>query len=127
MSAPTDRRYSTTHEWCKLEGDKAVMGLTQFAVDQLTDITFIELPAPGTKVKAGQPMGQVESVKAANDIFSPISGEVLEINQQVVERPSILNSDAHEAGWLVKIKPSNKTEMDALLDPAAYDELAREH
>jgi glycine cleavage system H protein len=126
MSAPTDRRYSQTHEWCKLEGEQAVMGLTQFAVDQLTDITFIELPAVGAKVKAGQPMGLVESVKAANDLYSPISGEVVGTNAAAVETPSLLNSDPYKAGWLVRIKPSQKAELDSLLDAAAYDKLCEQ-
>jgi glycine cleavage system H protein len=123
MGAPTDRRYSQTHEWCKLEGASAVMGLTKFAVDQLTDITFIGLPAPGTKLTAGQPLGQVESVKAANDIYAPISGEVVEINQAAVDEPSLLNSDPFEAGWLVRIKSSKPAEMDDLLDVGAYEQL----
>lgn len=123
MGAPTDRRYTQTHEWCKLEGATAVMGLTQFAVDQLTDITFIELPAKGTKLTAGQPIGQVESVKAANDINSPISGEVIETNQAAVETPSLLNSDPFNSAWLVRIKPGKPSEMDQLLDAGAYDKL----
>ena len=126
MSAPTDRRYSQTHEWCKLEGGEAVIGLTRFAVDQLTDITFIELPAPGTKLTAGQPLGQVESVKAANDICAPISGEVVQANQAAVDEPSVLNGDPFEAGWLVRIRPARPAEMDELLDAAAYDKLCEQ-
>ena len=123
MSVPTDRRYTQTHEWCKLEGPRAVMGLTKFAVDQLTDITFVELPAVGTKLTAGEPLGQVESVKAANDIYAPISGEVLEVNQAAIEKPSLLNEDPFGAGWLVRLKPDKAAEMTDLLDAAAYQKL----
>jgi glycine cleavage system H protein len=123
MSVPTDRRYTQTHEWCKLEGSQAVIGLTKFAVDQLTDITFMELPAPGTKVAAGGFLAQVESVKAANDVYSPISGEVLEVNQAAVKKTSIVNDDPFGAGWLVRLKTDNAAELDELLDAPAYEKL----
>ncbi len=123
MSVPTDRKYAESHEWVKMDGGKAIIGLTKFAVDQLTDITFLELPKPGTKISAGTPCGVVESVKAANDVFSPISGVVEEFNQAAVDDPSLLNRDAHEAGWLIKAKATNPKEFDNLLDPAAYEKL----
>lgn len=126
MAVPTDRRYSQTHEWCKPEGSQAVIGLTKFAVDQLTDITFLGLPEPGAKLTAGQPLGQVESVKAANDIYAPVGGEVLEMNRAAVANPATLNEDPFGAGWLVRIRPGDPVELEALLDAAAYERLIAE-
>lgn len=126
MPVPTDRRYTQTHEWCKPEGPQVVIGLTKFAVDQLTDITFLGLPAPGAKLSAGQPLGQVESVKAANDIYAPVGGEVLEMNRAAVANPATLNEDPFGAGWLVRIRPGDPVELEALLDAAAYERLIAE-
>ena len=123
MPVPTDRRYTQTHEWCKPEGPQVVIGLTKFAVDQLTDITFLGLPAPGAKLSAGQPLGQVESVKAANDIYAPIGGQVLEVNSAAVDNPALLNEDPFGAGWLVRVSPGSPAEMDRLMDAAAYEQL----
>ena len=122
MSVPTDRRYARTHEWCKLEGGRAVVGITQFAADQLTDITFVELPAVGTKVEAGKPCGQIESVKSAGDLYAPVSGEVAAVNDALTDEPGLVNRDPFGTGWFVMIRPGNAGEMDGLLDAAAYEQ-----
>ena len=122
MAVPTDRRYSQTHEWCKKEGDQAVAGITQFAADQLTDITFVELPAVGTAVKAGEPFGEIESVKSAGDLYAPISGEVTAVNASLADDPGLINRDPFGAGWMIRIKPANPDQYDNLLDSAAYEQ-----
>ena len=124
MAVPTDRRYAQTHEWCKLEAETAVVGLTQFAADQLTDITFVELPDVGTKVTAGTQCGEVESVKAATELYAPVSGEVVEINDALVDAPDLVNRDPFGAAWMIRIAPADVAQMDDLLDAAAYEVLA---
>jgi len=126
MAVPTDRKYTSSHEWCKLDGDVAVVGVTQYAADQLSDITFVELPAVGSAVTAGEPFGEIESVKSAGDMYSPLSGEVLDANQAVADTPALINSDPFAAGWIFKIKPADPAQMDALLAPEAYDALVEE-
>jgi glycine cleavage system H protein len=123
MSTPTDRRYARTHEWCKLEGDRAKVGITQFAADQLTDITFVELPAVGAKVQAGSPCGQIESVKSAGDLYAPISGVVAAVNTALNDEPGLVNKDPFDAGWIIEIRPSEKQEMNDLVDASAYEEM----
>ena len=121
MPAPSDRRYTETHEWCKADGAEVVTGITQFAADQLTDITFLELPEAGTPVTAGQPCGTIESVKSAADLNAPISGEVVAANEAVVANPGLVNEDPLEAGWLLRIRPADPAEVDLLLDAAGYE------
>jgi glycine cleavage system H protein len=120
MPLPTDRKYSESHEWHKLEGSTLTLGLTQFAVDQLTDVTFVEMKPSGFKFKAGSPIGEVESVKTTSDIYCAVDGEVAEVNKAVVDDPSLVNSDPYGKGWLVKIKVGDTAGLNKLMDAAAY-------
>jgi glycine cleavage system H protein len=121
MASPADRSYTKEHEWVKVEGDVATVGITDFAQDQLGDIVYIDLPEPGAAIKQFEKMGEIESVKAVSDLFAPISGEVIEGNAQVVEKPELVNSDAQGEGWLLKVRLSDVTEVDALLSAEDYD------
>jgi glycine cleavage system H protein len=120
MSVPTDRTYLETHEWHKLDGGVVTIGITQIAVDELTDITFVQLPKVGEKVTAGTRWGEVESVKATSDLYSGVSGTVSEINQQLNTNPGLVNSDPYNAGWMIKIKPTNPDEVKKLLSADDY-------
>lgn len=114
-------RYTRTHEWARIEGDVATVGVTDYAQSELGDITYLELPQPGTQVKQGEPMGVIESVKAASDIYSPVSGEVIEANQAVVEAPEKVNQSPYGDAWLVKIRLSDPSEVENLMDAVAYE------
>ena len=120
MAVPADRKYSESHEWHKLEGGVLTLGLTQFAVDQLTDVTYVEMKPAGFKFKPGTTIGEVESVKTTSDIYCAVEGEVTEVNKSVVDDPSLINSDPYGKGWLVKIKVGNTDGMGGLMDAAAY-------
>lgn len=119
-------RYTRTHEWARIEGDVATVGVTDYAQSELGDITYLELPQPGTQVKQGEPMGVIESVKAASDIYSPVSGEVIEANQAVVEAPAKVNQSPYGDAWLVKIRLSDPSELENLMDAAAYEQFLAE-
>ncbi|HTH39550.1 MAG TPA: glycine cleavage system protein GcvH [Rhodocyclaceae bacterium] len=124
MNTPANLKYAKSHEWAKLEADGTVtVGITDHAQEALGDVVFLELPEAGRVEKAGQEVAVVESVKAASDIYAPISGEILEANGAAVDAPESINADAY-AAWLFKIKPSNPAELDALLDAAAYAAVA---
>jgi glycine cleavage system H protein len=112
--------YTRDHEWVKVEGEEATVGITTYASQQLGDVVFVELPEAGRKVKKGEAAAVVESVKAANDVYSPISGEVIESNQALADNPQTVNEAAEAGGWFMKIKVADKSELDALLDEAAY-------
>lgn len=116
-------RYTKDHEWVRMDGDIAVVGITQHAAGQLGDVVFVELPAVGKTFAAHGDMAVVESVKAASDVYAPISGTVVEINQSIVDDPAKVNADPEGASWFVKIKPSERAEFDALMDVAAYKKL----
>ncbi|MBI2855448.1 MAG: glycine cleavage system protein GcvH [Chloroflexi bacterium] len=119
---PDDRHYSREHEWVKRADDGTVwIGITQYAQDQLGDLVFFELPQVGVTLGQMQKLGEVESVKSISDIFSPISGEVLEVNQNVVEHPEVVNEDQYEQGWLVHLRPSDPAEIDQLMSAADYE------
>ena len=120
MSVPDDLRYSKEHEWVRLDGDVATIGITHFAQDQLGDVVFVELPGPGSTVRQFASLGVVESVKAASDIYAPVSGEVVERNVKVIESPELVNSSPFEDGWLVKVKLADKAELTKLLSPGDY-------
>jgi glycine cleavage system H protein len=120
MSAPTDRKYLETHEWHKLSGDTVTIGITQFAADELTDITFVSLPKVGAKLSANKPFGEIESVKATSDLYSGVSGEVVAVNDALSSDPGLVNRDPHEAAWMIKVKLSNAADMDKLLSQADY-------
>jgi glycine cleavage system H protein len=121
MANPADRLYSSSHEWHKVEGDTLTLGLTQFAVDQLTDVTYVEMKKPGFKFKAGEVIGEVESVKTTSDIYCAVDGEVAENNPALADNPGLLNSDPYNAGWLVKVKITDKGGLSKLMDSKTYD------
>jgi len=123
---PSDYRYTKEHEWIKVTGDTGTIGITDYAQHELGDVVFAELPTAGTKVTAGQVFGTVESVKAVSEIFSPVSGEVIEANSALSGTPETVNSDPHGAGWLIKIKLSNPAEVSGLMDAAAYQAFVSE-
>ena len=122
MSAnvPSDLKYAKTHEWVRLDGKVATIGITDHAQHELTDVVFVELPAAGRAVKAGEACAVVESVKTASDIYTPVSGEVVAANQTVVDQPGLVNTEPFGGGWLFQIKLSNPEELNALLGPAEY-------
>ncbi|ACM05575.1 glycine cleavage system H protein [Thermomicrobium roseum DSM 5159] len=119
-------RYTRTHEWVRVEGDVAVVGVTDFAQSELGDITYLELPEPGTVVKQGESMGVIESVKAASDIYAPVSGEVVEVNRSVVDSPELVNKSPYDEAWLAKIRLSAPEELERLMDAAAYRQFLTE-
>lgn len=122
MASPTDRVYSETHEWHKLDGDTLTLGLTQFAVDALTDVTYVEMKKPGFKFKAGEIIGEVESVKTTSDVYCAAGGEIVEVNAALADDPGLLNSDPFGKGWLVKIKVADKGGLGKLMQGGAYDQ-----
>ena len=120
MNVPADLRYAKTHEWIRQEGDTFTVGITDHAQAELTDIVYAEPPKVGAEVKAGATAAVVESVKAASDIYSPISGSVTEMNTELTSNPALLNTDPFGAGWIYKLKASNPSEIESLLTPEAY-------
>jgi glycine cleavage system H protein len=118
---PKQLRYSPTHEWVLIEGSTATVGISRFAVDQLTDLILIELPAVGTRLVPGKSFGEIESVKAVSDLYAPIGGEVTEVNTAVVENVQLLADDPYEQGWLIKLKIADAAETAELMDFAAYE------
>jgi len=117
---PSDLRYATSHEWVRVAEGFGVVGITDHAQHELTDVVFVELPETGKQVRAGEACAVVESVKTASDIYSPVSGEVVEVNTQVTTDPALVNREPHAAGWLFKVKLSNPDEAQALLTPEQY-------
>ena len=122
MSSPSDCRFSESHEWFKTEGDVVTVGISQFAANELTDITYVEMQPVGTTVAAGESIGGVESVKTTSDIISTYSGEIIEVNDAVSADPSLLNSDPFGTGWLAKIRCDGSTSDEELINQASYDE-----
>ena len=120
---PKDLKYSKDHEWVRVEGDIACVGITDYAQGELGDIVFVELPKLGARVEFGKPFGTIEAVKAVSDLFSPATGEVAEINTALEGDASIVNSDPFGDGWMIKIKMDNPAELDQLLDAAAYEDI----
>ena len=123
MNVPDDLRYNRSHEWVRLEGDIATIGITDHAQEELTDVVFVELPSLGRTVDVGDPTAVVESVKAASDIYAPISGEVVEANGAVEADPSLVNTDPYGEGWIFKLRLKDASQLDALLDAAGYRSL----
>ena len=123
---PTDLRYTKDHEWVRVDGDEAVVGITDYATNQLGDIVFVELPDIGRTLSQSATFGVVESVKAVSDLFSPVSGEVTSGNDALAAAPELVNSDPYGEGWMIRLKLANPTEVDELLDAAAYDALIAE-
>ena len=117
---PSDLKYARSHEWVRVSGDTATVGITDHAQHELTDVVFVELPAVGRQVKAAEACAVVESVKTASDIYSPVSGQIVEVNKAVVDNPALVNSAPYGHGWFYKVKLSNPAELDALLSPEKY-------
>ncbi len=123
---PADLRYTKEHEWVAIEGELARVGITQYAADQLGDIVFVELPAVGRTLEQFATFGVVESVKAVSDLFAPLAGEVVEINDALSGEPELVNSDPFAKGWMVRLRLADPAQADALLDAAAYEQLTAE-
>ncbi len=123
---PTDLRYTKDHEWVRVDGDTATVGITQYATDQLGDIVYVELPSSGTQLQQGGTFGVVESVKAVSDLFAPVSGEVVEVNDALSAKPELVNQEPYGSGWMVKLRVTAADELDELLDAAAYDAIVAE-
>ena len=122
---PNDRKYTREHEWIKVEsegaGGRALTGITDYAQDQLGDIVYFELPKPGTAIKQAEKIGEVESVKAVSDLYSPISGEVLEANEKLMDHPELANKDPFEEGWLIRVSIADPSELDSLMSAEEYE------
>jgi glycine cleavage system H protein len=121
MTYPKEFRYTKEHEWISAKGDTATIGITDYAQHELGDVVFVELPAAGSKMTAGKTFGTVESVKAVSEIYAPVSGEVIEANAELPNKPETINSDPHGAGWLIKVKLANPAEVNSLMDATAYE------
>jgi glycine cleavage system H protein len=121
-SIPEDNRYAKSHEYAHAEGDVAMVGITEYAQKELGDVVMVELPAVGTQIDANEEMGTIESVKAVSDLFAPVSGEVIEINEALTDKPDLVNTDPYGDGWLVKIRMSDPSELDELMGADEYDE-----
>ena len=123
MHIPNDLRYSNEHEWVRVEADVAAIGITDYAQDQLGDVVYLDLPAIGGSVVQNEKLGEIESVKAVSDLFAPVSGEVVELNQEAIDTPELVNGEPYGRGWLLKVRLSDAGELDNLLSPKAYEEL----
>ena len=126
MNLPAELRYARTHEWVRIEDGVAIVGITDFAQDQLSDVTYVELPAVGDQFSAGEEIAVVESVKAASDIYAPVGGAVIEINESLNDQPELINQDPYGSGWMFKLEPDNLDDLQALLTPAQYEKVAPE-
>jgi glycine cleavage system H protein len=118
---PDDFYFSKDHEWLKIDGDKATVGITDFAQKQLGDVVYVELPEPGAQLEFHQSFGVIESVKAVSDIYSPISGEVIEINEELNDSPELVNEDPHDKGWIIRMKFKKETELENLMSASEYE------
>jgi len=123
---PTDLRYTKDHEWVRLEGDTATIGVTDFAAHELGDVVFVDLPEPGRGIEQFGTFGVVESVKAVSDLYAPVSGEVTDVNAALTAQPELVNSDPFGAGWMIRVRVSNAAQVDGLLEPEAYERLIAE-
>ncbi len=123
MSSPTDLRYTRDHEWVRVDGEEATVGITQYAADQLGDIVFVELPDTGRDLELAKPFGVVELVKAVSDLFAPVTGSVTSTNDALAAQPELVNSDPYGAGWMIKVNVADLSQLDDLLDGEAYDDL----
>jgi len=122
---PKNLRYSKTHEWIKIDGNIITVGITDFATKQLTDLAYIELPSIGEKVVKDFPFGAVETVKAVSDLYSPVSGKIIKVNEKLSNEPDIVTEDPYGEGWMIKVKIENPSELDTLMDSKEYEELVK--
>jgi len=123
MDIPKDLKYTKEHEWARVEGDVATIGITEYAQGELGDIVFVELPAAGDKTTQFKPCANIEAVKAVTDLYAPVSGEVIEVNEALNDTPDLVNKDPYGEGWILKIKITDTSELNNLLTPEAYEEL----
>ncbi|MFD1020470.1 glycine cleavage system protein GcvH [Thalassobacillus hwangdonensis] len=126
MSLPKDFRYSEEHEWVKVEGEKVRIGITDFAQSELGDIVFVELPEVGEEIEADEPFGSVESVKTVSELYAPLSGKVVEVNEDLEDSPEFVNESPYEKAWMIVVEPSDDSEMDELMDADQYAEMIQE-
>jgi glycine cleavage system H protein len=126
MEFPEELKYTDEHEWVMVESDVVTVGITDFAQDSLGDVVFVELPEVGAALEAGKPLGVVESVKAVSDVYAPVSGEVIEVNEELPDSPELINTSPYEDGWMVKIKISDPAQLDELMDVDAYQAFVEE-
>ena len=122
MPSPDDRRYRETHEWHKLVDGLIVIGISRFAVDELTDITYVEILDPTGSVKVGEPFGEIESVKTTSELYSGVDGKIVEVNLEVMDNPALVNDDPYEKAWLIKVQPDDPGQLDGLMSAADYDQ-----
>lgn len=121
MAHPSDRRYSNEHEWVMVDGDIAAIGISDFAQDQLGEVVYVDLPSEGDTVSAGDSFGEIESVKSVSELFAPVSGEIVAVNDALSDAPETVNSDPHGDGWMIKVKMDDASEADALMSAEEYD------
>lgn len=126
MSTPKELRYSEEHEWVRVEGDKVRIGITDFAQSELGDIVFVELPEVGTEITANEPFGSVESVKTVSELYAPISGKVVEVNEALNDNPEYVNESPYEKAWMIVVEPSDMSEIDNLLTAEQYEAMVKE-
>jgi glycine cleavage system H protein len=120
VNVPEDLRYTADHEWLRMESDEGTVGITAYAADELGDIVFVELPAAGSRLEAGTTFGAIESVKTASDLFAPVSGEILAVNEQLTGSPELINTDPYGEGWMLRVRLDDPSALEALEDAAAY-------
>ncbi len=126
MSTPKELRYSEEHEWVKVEGEQVRIGITHFAQSELGDIVFVELPEVGDELKADEPFGSVESVKTVSELYAPISGKVVEINEELTDNPEFVNESPYEKAWMIIVEPSDASEVDNLMSAEQYEDMIKE-
>src|SRR5207245_2393942 len=123
MNVPEELKYTQEHEWVRVDGNRLTVGITDFAQDALGDVVYVDVPEAGTQVRAGEPFGEVESTKSVSDLYAPVSGTVLESNTLLADSPEVVNREPYGEGWMIVLAPSDPSELEALLDPAAYRKL----
>ncbi|PLX08297.1 MAG: glycine cleavage system protein H [Marinilabiliales bacterium] len=126
MNFPENLKYAESHEWLRIEGDEAVVGITEFAATHLGDIVFIEIETEGEELDKGESFGTIEAVKTVSDSYMPVAGEVIEVNEAILDDPALVNKDCYGEGWLIKIKLANPADVDELMDAAAYADVAKD-
>ena len=126
MNFPTNVKYTSEHEWIRLENDEAIIGITDYAQDQLGDIVFVDVTAEGETLEQGEVFGTIEGVKTVSDLFLPMGGEIVEVNPELEEHPELVNKDPYGEGWIIRIKPTDASQMDELLDAEAYKKIINE-
>ena len=126
MNFPTNVKYTSEHEWIRIENDEAIIGITDYAQDQLGDIVFVDVTAEGETLEQGEVFGTIEVVKTVSDLFLPIGGEIVEVNPELEEHPELVNKDPYGEGWIIRIKPTDASQMDELLDAEAYKKIINE-